>query len=711
MKQVVQDQSRGQVSVVDVPEPLLQPHGVLVDTIASVISSGTERSKIEMGEKSLLAKACSRPDLARKVLEQAQKDGLHSTLGLVRDRLGTPQPLGYSAVGIVREAGSSAGGHTASQLVAIGGAGFANHAEVNYVPSNLAVTVPSGVMPEQAAFATLASIALHGIRQAALLHGELVVVSGLGLIGQLSVRLLKAYGHPVVGVDPSPVARGEVEVLGVEVRGPEDPALTRLRADAVLLTAATKSDAPIQAAPNWCRDRGRVVVVGDVGLSLTRPPYYDREVDLKFSRSYGPGRYDPSYEEQGRDYPVGYVRWTEGRNFHEFLRLLAAGALDVADLVDATYPVEAAPDAYDRLAHGARARAIVLTYDNAKPSLHQVGRGRPSIRLVPEVPLDRLAVSVCGVGNFARKTLLPALSATGLVDWAYVSSASGLTAHHVAAQRGFRAAVATAEDAITCDGVDAAIVATRHDSHAALAGLCARRGIPAYIEKPLIVNYEELDALVVVDGRELLTTGFNRRMAPATRALLAPLRGRREQAMVHIRVNAGRLPAGHWADAAEQGGRVVGEMCHFVDLACHLLGSPVQRLAAVGLGQRAPDVEDTLQVLMRHVDGSVTSLTYVANGSCDLPKELVEAHWDGRSGIIDDFRTWRLDAGQGLKKGGSKKQDKGHAALVAAFVDFARGVAPNPVPFHQAAHVMQACLATVDALATGEWQELADSVW
>lgn len=712
MKQVVQDQGGGQVSVVDVPEPLLQPSGLLVDTVASVISSGTERSKIEMGEKSLLAKARARPDLARKVIEQAQREGLQSTLDLVRDRLGMPQALGYSAVGVVREVGASAPGHKAGQLVAIGGAGYANHAEVNYVPSNLAVPVPDGVAAEQAAFATLASIALHGLRQATLSHGELVAVSGLGLIGQLAVRLLKAYGHPVVGVDPSPTARAEVQSLGVEARDPEDAALVRLRADAVLLTAATKSDAPIQAAPIWCRDRGRVVVVGDVGLALTRPPYYDKEVDLRFSRSYGPGRYDHLYEEQARDYPIGYVRWTEGRNFQEFLRLLAAGLVDVSDLVDQRYSIDEAPAAYDRLAHGARARALMLTYElrrrrqTSSPASLSGSAARSTL-----TRRNRLRVSVCGAGNFARKILLPALDETGVVDWAYVSTASGLTAHHVATQRGFRGAVATAADAITGEGVDAAVIATRHDSHASLATLAAERSIPSYVEKPLTVTPEELDALTTVEARGVLTTGFNRRMAPATTVLVTPLRGRRETAMLHIRVNAGRLAPGYWADAAEQGGRIVGEMCHFVDLACHLLGSPVEKLAAVGSGDREPQVEDTLQVLMRHADGSATTLTYVANGSSSLPKELIEAHWDGRSGVIDDFRTWRIDGGDGMKRGGSRKQDKGHAALVASFVRFAQGLAPNPVPFDQAAHVMRVCYATIDALRTGNWQELPDPTW
>lgn len=340
MRQVVHDQANGEVRVVDVPRPILEPHGVLVALRSSVLSSGTERAKVELGEKSLLAKARARPDLARKVIEQARKDGLLSTATLVRDRLGMPQPLGYSASGVVIEAGAAARGFQPGQLVAVGGAGYANHAEVVYVPATLCVPVPEAVSAPEAAFATLGAIALHGIRRAELSAGELVVVSGLGLIGQLTTRILLAYGHPVVGVDPSPAARSEVSSLGVDVFDPENPLLPQLGADAVLLCAATASHEPVVEAPTWCRDRGRVVVVGDVGLHLQRPAYYDGEVDLRFSRSYGPGRYDPHYEEKAQDYPIGYVRWTEGRNLGEIVRLLAERRLTVADLVSDTYPLE-----------------------------------------------------------------------------------------------------------------------------------------------------------------------------------------------------------------------------------------------------------------------------------------------------------------------------------------------------------------------------------
>lgn len=712
MRQVVQDQGEGTVSVIDVPAPLLQPYGVLIETSASVISSGTERSKVAMGEKSLVAKARARPDLAKKVLEQARKDGIRATVDLVKDRLGTPQPLGYSAAGVVQRVGTSASGFEPGQLVAVGGAGFANHAEVNYVPSTLAAVVPEGVSADSAAFATLGAIAMHGIRQASLSAGELVAVSGLGLIGQLAVRLLRAYGHPVVGIDPSLAAREEVSVLGVEVRDPDDSALTRLGADAVLLTAATSSDEPIQAAPQWCRDRARVVVVGDVGLSLNRPPYYDGEVDLRFSRSYGPGRYDPGYEELGRDYPIGYVRWTEGRNLQEFLRLLGEGLLDVSDLIDARYAVTAAPAAYERLAHGGRARAILLEYPAHEARVPVAPASQPARRAVGRQDGEKLRISACGAGNFARRTLFPAFESTGLVSWAYVSTSSGLTATHVAKQRGFvGGAVATAAEALMQPDVDAAIIATRHDTHAELAQIAASRDLPVYIEKPLAVTPEELNQLLDVSGSSFLTTGFNRRGAAPVQAAMPALRTRREPGMVQIRVNAGRLPPGHWADAAEQGGRIVGEVCHFVDLACYLLDSPVTRVIALSAGGRPPQMQDTLQILMGHGDGSASTIAYVANGSPLVNKERIEVHWDGKSLLIEDFRSWQLTVGGSLKRGRIRRQDKGHASLVASFVAFARGNAANPVPIHQAAHVTRVTFAIVESLAAGGWTSLDSAPW
>jgi predicted dehydrogenase/threonine dehydrogenase-like Zn-dependent dehydrogenase len=706
MRQVIQDQGEGTVTVLDVPSPVLQRAGVLVALHASVISSGTERSKIEMGEKSLLGKARARPELAKKVIDQARREGVRNTAALVRDRLSTPQPLGYSAAGTVLEVGQDASGLRPGMHVAVAGAGYANHAEVVYVPATLCAPVPENVSSASAAFATLGSIALHGIRQAQLSAGELVVVSGLGLIGQLTVRLLLAYGHPVIGVDPSSAARKEVAALGVATYGPTDAALGSAGADAVLLTAATQSSDPIAAAPTWCRDRGRVVIVGDVGLAVPRAPYYDAEVDLRFSRSYGPGRYDPEYEEKGHDYPIGYVRWTEGRNLAEFLRLIAAGRLEVEDLITKRYQLEQAPAAYQKLSDKGRVRALLLEY----PEQPTIGTVRLKPAAVTKGSRERLRVGMCGAGNFARKTLIPALSATGVVDWASLATSSGLTARHVGEQKGFTTAVGTAEEVITDPDADAVIIATRHDTHGRLALLAAQEKKFAYVEKPLAITWEQLHDLQAADGAERLVTGFNRRRAPATRSLKEALSGRRSALSLDIRVNAGRLPAGHWAREPEQGGRLIGELCHFIDLACDLAGAPISTVSAVAAPTGSPRAVESAQILLSFSDGSSGVITYVADGGPALPKERVEAHWDGTSAIIDDFRGLEmLGTKRQVQKG--KGQDKGHRALVAAFIDFARGRADSPVPFHQAAHTSAATLAVLDAIATGEPQRLAPVDW
>jgi predicted dehydrogenase/threonine dehydrogenase-like Zn-dependent dehydrogenase len=709
VKQVVLDQSSGDIDVVDVPRPALGTHGLLISLRASVISSGTERAKLEMGGKSILAKAKARPDLTKKVIDQVRKDGVRDTLAVVRDRLGTPQPLGYSACGEVVEVGSAVSGFVPGQLVACAGAGYANHAEMVCVPGNLCAPVPDGVRPEDAAFATVASIALHGIRQARLTAGELVVVSGLGLIGQLAVRILLAYGHPVIGVDLSSHAREEVAALGVTTLGPDDPQLFDLEADAVLLCASTESNAPVTQAPTWCRDRGRIVVVGDVGLHLTRAPYYENEIDLYFSRSYGPGRYDPRYEEGGADYPIGYVRWTEGRNLAEVLRLLSIGRLDVHDLITERFPIARAAEAFAKLSDGSRVRGLIIDYPHQTPADGPIVL-RPTP--IPGTRQGRLTVGVCGAGNFARKTLLPALESTGRVQWGSIATATGITARHVGLTKGFQRALSDGSAVVTDEANDAVLIATRHDSHAALVAAAVEAGKHVYVEKPLAVTPLELEQLENLgDGVGKVVTGFNRRFAAATVAVRDRLRPRTGALVLDVRVNAGRLPAHHWSDSADQGGRIIGEACHFVDLACSLAGSPVSRVTARGSGRRSPEVEDTVQCLMEFADGSTATLAYLANGARGVPKERVEAHWDGCSALIDDFRSWSFWQGDRETKGGSKRQDKGHQALVSAFVRTALHGGQSPVPFHQAAHVTRVTFAIVESLRHGGPVDVGSVAW
>ena len=711
MKQVVQDQGEGLVQVVEIPSPQLRDEGILVRVEASVISSGTERSKIQMGEKSLVAKAKARPDLVKKVIDQAKKDGLADTVALVRDRLGTPQPLGYSAAGVVLEVGAKAPGFQPGQRVAIGGAGYANHAEVDYVPANLAVPVPEGVNTADAAFATIGSIALHGIRQATLTAGESVVVVGLGLVGQLTVRLLLAYGHPVTGVDPSPAARADAEALGVVAVDPGDPQLETMAADAVLLTAATSSSELINSAAGWCRDRGRVIVVGDVGLGLQRGPFYDAEIDVRLSRSYGPGRYDPAYEEHGHDYPIGYVRWTEQRNMAEILRLIASGALVVADLVTAEHEIDEAVAAYDSLKGPDRVRALVLTYPQRDLTAGPIRLTGGAVSGARNDSRASVRVGVCGAGNFARKTLLPALERTGKVQYSAISTATGITARHVGEHKGFAVVMPDPEDVCADPHTDAVLIATRHDTHAHLAGLAATAGKTVFVEKPLAVTAAEVDALAAADGAWRIVTGYNRRYAPATLDVRAAVARRNGPVNLDIRVNAGRLPAGHWADDPAQGGRIIGEGCHFVDLACWLVGAAASTVFAVGSGRRSPEVEDNVQMVLGWDDGSAATISYLTEGASSLPKERVEVAGGGRTYLIDDFRTWTVFGGGGSQDRGGRKQDKGHKELIKRWVDFAAGAAESPVPFEQAAEVTRLSLAVVESLRTGASVRLPGYTW
>jgi predicted dehydrogenase/NADPH:quinone reductase-like Zn-dependent oxidoreductase len=693
--------------VLDVPPPHLPANGVLVQVAASVISSGTERAKIDVAGRSLVGKARARPDLARKVADQVRTQGLRETANVVRDRLGTPQPLGYSAAGTVLKVGAAAEGLQPGDLVACAGAGHANHAEVIAVPSLLCATVPAGVSAEQAAFATIGSIALHGLRQARVDQGSLVVVTGLGLVGQLAVRICRAYGHDVVGVDPSPAARREVSDLGVPTFTPASRQLAGVGADAVLICAATDSDDPVQTAPTWCRDRGTVVVVGDVGLGLQRPPYYDREIQLRFSRSYGPGRYDESYEEQGHDYPVGYVRWTEGRNLAEVLRLIGKGLLAVDDLISARFPIEEAAAAYDRLIKGPRVRAVLLTYDSMTARSPAETAPAPETRSAGR---DQLRVGVCGAGNFARKTLLPGLKATGQVSWAGIATASGLTAAHVASRERFAQVYADPSDVVADPAADAVVIATRHSSHAEIALRALDFGKHVFVEKPLAITRDELDRIAAHPKAGNLVTGFNRRWAPASRDIQQSARDRAGPLMVDIRVNAGPLD-GHWVQSADEGGRLVGELCHFVDLAVFLCGRPVRVVSAVGAGRAAPTTEESAQVLLSFDDGSTAAITYLAFGSAALPKERVEVHWDGHSAVIDDFRRWTtFDARRGRSHGG-RRQDKGHRTLLAEFVRYARTGGPSPVPIGEAVHSSDATFAVIESLASGSPVRTQTTTW
>ncbi len=705
MKQVLQSYRTGELRVADVPAPGVERGSLLVHTRVSLVSAGTERATVELAQKSLLGKARARPDLVKKVLERVARDGLIATGKAAFQKLDSPIPLGYSCAGVVLEVGDGVPGFSVGDRVACAGAKVANHAEINLVPHHLCARIPDGVADEDAAFVTLGAIALHGVRQASPTLGEVFGVIGLGLIGQLAAQLLRASGCLVLGVDLDPAKVALARSLGCEaallrsddlaaaVRG-----LTSGRGlDGVILAAATPSSDPVELAGELCRDRGRVVALGATGLTVPRRPYYDKELVLLQSRSYGPGRYDPAYEEGGVDYPAGYVRWTEGRNLEAFLAQVAAGRVRAQPLVSHRFPIERAQEAYGLL-QGASAPEDSLVEQPSAPAGDGAAAPGPGRVRVPGEPLGILLtypqgpipartvtvgswrarkgvvrVGFIGAGNFAAGTLVPLFAQQDGVKLTAIASARGASARHLAERHQISCATTDAAAILEGDEVDAVVIATRHDKHAALAAQALRAGKHVFVEKPLALDEAGLrDVLAAQAGSgKQLFVGYNRRFAPMTLALKELFANRRGPLVLSLRVNAGELPATSWVhDPREGGGRLVGEGCHFVDLCAAIAGAPVTRVFAQGVlpsgGARA---DDNFVLDLRLGDGSIASLVYTAQGDPSAGKERVEVFGDGAWALLDEFRRLELRRGGKLRTERALAQDKGHKAGVAAFID------------------------------------------
>lgn len=697
MKQVVQDQARGQILVVDCPVPQVNDYKVLVRVHSSVISSGTERAKLVLGEKSLLGKARSRPNDVAVVRETLRREGARRTFEKIQDRLHTLQPLGYSAAGVVVGVGKRVTDLRVGMRVAISGAGVANHADYDAVPSQLCTPLPENVGFDEGAFVTLGAIALQGIRQADVRPGESCLVVGLGLIGQLTVRLLDAYGSPSVGVDPQPAAR-ELSVNALRAVLPDMADSVGADFDHVIITASSADPTLVRRAAQHLRDRGTVTVVGDVPLVLDRNEFFNGEHDLRISRSYGPGRYDPAYEEKGHDYPIGYVRWTEGRNFAEIVRLLSARRLDVSSLVDQRFPVEEAPAAYERLKSQPGPRAIVLTYPKASES-------EPVMTSPPRPVMHRsvrgtLRVGVIGAGSFARKYLLPVLAQDPRVSLESVVTASGLSA--VQAQKKFKIdQVAADASAIINDrNIDAVVISTRHDSHGGLVKEALDQQKWVYVDKPLCITEEERIVIAAHPLCHQVVVGFNRRWAPALvklRSLVTDF----QNAQVVYRITP-ESAAGHWSQDTSHGGRVIGEVCHFIDFAVDLLGTDLDTVCASGPTPRHGHVEDRLQVQLAWLQGNTAQVAYGPSRCVPREKERIElSAEDWFAEISRDFRRleiWR-DGKRRLHKFPS---DKGHAELMKRFAAFCLGEAPSPVPFEEADLSTRATFEALNSLISGE---------
>jgi predicted dehydrogenase/threonine dehydrogenase-like Zn-dependent dehydrogenase len=737
MKQILQSYRTGELWLADLPDPAVREGMVRVRTSASVVSAGTERMLTELARKSLLGKAQARPDLVRKVIRKIKSEGLSAALEKTFAKLDTPIPMGYSCAGHILELGQNVKGFQVGDLVACAGAGFANHAETNVVPMNLCARVPRPVSADDAAFATVGAIALQGVRQAQVQLGESVVVMGLGLIGLLTCQILKASGCKVYGVDPDPQRLALARELGVLAGCAPEGCLdltagiaSGMGPDAVILAAATESNAPVETAAEMCRVKGRVVVVGMVGLNVPRDPFYRKELDLRFSMSYGPGRYDAEYEERGHDYPYGYVRWTEQRNLQAFLELVAEGSVSPSRLVTHRMDFDQALNAYEILA-GKRPDAgkplgIVLRYAE-EPSIGLpatrpvagLAKGersdRPADRKVvlrPEAPATpdkgRIGAGFIGAGNFAKGVLLPAIRDRGGVDFRGICTAGGNTAVAVGRKFGFCYATSEPDDVLSDPGIQAVFIATRHDSHADLVRRAVQAGKHVFCEKPLCISPEELAGLEGIrtaagaGPTRVVMVGFNRRFSPHLHAVRQALGGKAYPMAIVCRVNAGHIPDDHWVQNPEQGGgRIVGEMCHFVDACSFLCGGKPLRVHAVSMGGGIPrhGREDTVTVVLTYDNGSMATVHYFANGSADLPKERIEVFAGGLSAVVDDFRSTTFYGVRHVSLKGP--QDKGHKQEMNAFLDAVRVGGPSPIPLDDLFLTSRVTFAVEESLRTG----------
>lgn len=726
MKQVTQHNKTGEVRVEQVPVPAIKSGHLLVKTRFSVISAGTEKASISQRKSSMLEKAKAHPELVLRVLEQVRQYGLLATYRRVKSRLESTAPIGYSASGVVVAVGDEVSGFKTGDRVACAGGGYANHAEFMLIPRHLCAKVPKNIDLEDAAYSTLGAIALQGVRQAGPTLGETVVVIGLGLLGQLTVQLLKANGCSVIGIDLDAAAVKLAKDCGADVALQRETgdvnnvvrSFTNARgADAVIITAATRSSDPVELAGDLCREKGRVVLVGDVGIRLPRAAYYMKELDFRLSRSYGPGRYDVEYEERGHDYPVGYVRWTEKRNLEEFLRLLSARSVDVKRLTTHRFSIDEARAAYSLITESKPKQrqhyiGIVLKYgDEEKEDLASLQRTvELSTRDVARAPSD-VMIGFLGAGSFAQGFLLPHLRRARDVSLVGVCTGNGLNATNVARTFGFKFATTDPREILGKDSINSVFITARHNLHAPYVIDALKGGKHVFVEKPLALTSDELKSIErayrSATSRKpelVLMVGFNRRFSPHVQHVKRFFDAAIGPYIIQYRVNAGFVPKTHWTrDPVEGGGRIIGEVCHFVDLMQYMTGSMPVRIFAEPLtseGGKSAD-DDSLVITLTFRDGSVGTIAYLANGDASMPKERVELSSTGRSAVIDNFQRLTLYQQGKVRTFKLRAVDKGHREEVRSFLQAVRLGMPSPTPFESVVATTNATLKILQSLQLG----------
>jgi predicted dehydrogenase/threonine dehydrogenase-like Zn-dependent dehydrogenase len=718
MKQIAQNYKSGELAVLDVPAPSCRPGGVLVQSLFSLISTGTEMMKLAEAQLSMVGKARARPDQVRKVLDTVAQQGAAETYKKVMSRLDSYTPLGYSLCGVVTEVGKGAEEFRVGQLVAAAGNEYALHAEFNWIPVNLCAAVPRGVAPEHAAFSTVGAIAMHGVRRSEVQLGDTACVIGLGLIGQLVVRLLVASGVRVVGLDFIEERCRLAEQAGaVQCAAPDDEGIAAIAAcldeitsgrgaDHIFLAAGGSSNAPVETAARLARDRARVVDIGKTRLDLPWNAYYDKELDVRFSRSYGPGRYDERYELEGIDYPAGYVRWTERRNLECFLDLIARKDMEVETLVSGVFPLENASTVYADLASGSlKAIGVLLQYP--APAVDSPSKAATSmVRISPDAAPrgrsdGRLAIGFIGAGNYASGTLLPRLAALPGAQLAHVATTRSLSAVNAQRRFGFTTASTSADAVLEDTALDAIFIVTRHHTHADLVCRALRTGKTVFVEKPLALTREEVDRIVEViaeTGNDRLMVGFNRRFAPLLTELKSQFGPACSSAVTRYLVSAGPLAADSWyKNDALEGSRFTGEGGHFIDTLSWWASSLPEEVYAV----QGPEKDD-VQVTMRFENGASGVVSYATGGNVRFPKETFDAAGGGGSARLDNFRKATVWTGRGHNttraRGG---QDKGQRTELTEFLQAGLTGAAMPVPLESLLAVTKATIAVGESILSG----------
>lgn len=714
MKQVIQNFKTGELYVDEVPKPVLSEGMVLVETRFSLISAGTERSTVKVAQSNLLNKARQRPDLVAQVIQNIKKEGLSATINKVKTKLDSLKALGYSTSGVVLSSLDTRGQFKVGDRVACAGADYASHAEITAIPQNLIARIPDNVSFEDASYTTLGAIALQGVRQAEPRLGERIAVIGLGLIGQITCQLLQANGCSVLGIDldsnfvrianefsaDAAVNRGDSNLMTACENFTDGKGF-----DAVIITAGTLSNDPIELAGSIARKKGKVVVVGVVKTDIPRDPhYYRKELDIRMSCSYGPGRYDVEYEDRGVDYPYAYVRWTEQRNMEAFLHLLSKKAINLQPLTTHIFDVAEADKAYDIILGKVQQPyiGILLKYlENEKKY--------SSVVKLSNKPLAAINTGFIGAGSFAQSYLLPNVKASG-ASLDFVVTSRGITAKNVATKFGFNACSSDAEDVLKNDQINTVFIATPHSSHAELAirALTARKNV--YVEKPLAMNAQELQNVIEAKKKysQHLMVGFNRRFAPVCEQVKKEFLTADEPMVVNIRINAGFIPKEHWLQQKEiGGGRIVGEMCHFIDLMQYFTNAEPEKVYAECITSSNDKLTpaDNIAIIIKFNDGSVGNLTYLANGDKGLPKESIEVFCGGKTAFINDFRDGIIYKGGKIVK--LKSNGKGHKEEIERFIQALKNGQDSPIPFRSICLTTMTTFKILDSLYTGNPQTIS----